>query len=204
MAKVNGPLFSLGASGQLAKALVYAIWKGRPYVREYVVPTNPNSLAQRGTRTTMSYLNERWSAMSQSDKDSWNTLAAADNISAFNAFVKYGLKSLGEGYSPSDNAAEARTAPTVQVDTMTISQTGPTVTGTVNLTGATPSDVTKIVVQLFESTAGYGESIVAYVTPNGTTAVNFEITGLNGSLTYSGQAYSVSETGGVGSQINPV
>jgi len=40
MAKVRGPLFSLGASGQLAKTLVYLSWKGLDTVREYVIPAS--------------------------------------------------------------------------------------------------------------------------------------------------------------------
>ncbi|KKM06256.1 hypothetical protein LCGC14_1745880, partial [marine sediment metagenome] len=46
MAKLKGPLFSLGASGQIAKALVYFPWKGLNLVREHVVPSNPNTTGQ--------------------------------------------------------------------------------------------------------------------------------------------------------------
>jgi len=46
MAKVKGPLFSLEASGALANTIVYSIWKGRPYVRELVTPSNPSSAGQ--------------------------------------------------------------------------------------------------------------------------------------------------------------
>lgn len=46
MAKLKGPLFSLGASQQLGKALVYFSWKGLNVVREYVVPANPKTTAQ--------------------------------------------------------------------------------------------------------------------------------------------------------------
>jgi len=51
MAKVNAPLFSFNASGQLAKSLVYGSWKGLDVVRSYVVPSNPKTadqLTQRG------------------------------------------------------------------------------------------------------------------------------------------------------------
>lgn len=54
MAKLKGPLFSLGASQQLGKALVFFPWKGLNVVREYVVPANPKSagqLTQRGYLT---------------------------------------------------------------------------------------------------------------------------------------------------------
>lgn len=50
MAKLNAPLFSFNASGQLAKALVYFGWKGLDVVRSYVVPTNPNTTAQATQR----------------------------------------------------------------------------------------------------------------------------------------------------------
>lgn len=46
MAKVIAPLFSMGASGKLAGALVYMTWKGIDDVRQYVIPTNPRSEKQ--------------------------------------------------------------------------------------------------------------------------------------------------------------
>lgn len=50
MAKLKGPLFSLGATSQLGKALVFFPWKGLNVVREYVVPANPNTLPQQYQR----------------------------------------------------------------------------------------------------------------------------------------------------------
>ena len=49
-AVLKGPLFSLGASGQLAKALVYFPWKGLNVVREYVIPANPQTDPQTTQR----------------------------------------------------------------------------------------------------------------------------------------------------------
>lgn len=46
MAKLKAPLLSLGASGQLAKTLVFFPWKGLNVAREYVVPSNPKTAAQ--------------------------------------------------------------------------------------------------------------------------------------------------------------
>ena len=46
MAKLKAPLMSLGASGQLGKALVFFGWKGLDVVREYVVPSNPDTTLQ--------------------------------------------------------------------------------------------------------------------------------------------------------------
>ena len=50
MAKLKAPLFSLGASGQLGKALVFFPWKGVNAVRTYVVPANPKTTGQTTQR----------------------------------------------------------------------------------------------------------------------------------------------------------
>ena len=50
MAKLKAPLLSLGASGQLGKALVFFGWKGLDVVREYVIPANPQTTAQTTQR----------------------------------------------------------------------------------------------------------------------------------------------------------
>jgi len=50
MAKVTGPLHSDGASGKLANSLVFATWKGVAYVRQYVIPSNPQSEGQGDQR----------------------------------------------------------------------------------------------------------------------------------------------------------
>jgi len=46
VAKLKAPLLSLGASGQLAKTLVFFGWKGLNVAREYVVPANPKTASQ--------------------------------------------------------------------------------------------------------------------------------------------------------------
>lgn len=56
MAKLRAPLFSFGASGKIAEALVYFPWKGLNVVREYVIPANPRTAPQteqRGHLTNM-------------------------------------------------------------------------------------------------------------------------------------------------------
>lgn len=56
MARTIAPLLSFDASGQIAHTQVYSSWKGRPYVRRYVIPGNPNSDAQKLTRRTFALL----------------------------------------------------------------------------------------------------------------------------------------------------
>lgn len=53
MAKLKAPLMSLGASGQLGKALVFFGWKGLDVVREYVIPSNPRTTGQTTQRDYM-------------------------------------------------------------------------------------------------------------------------------------------------------
>ena len=56
MAILKAPLMSLGAAGQLGKALVFFGWKGLNVVREYVIPANPQTsgqVTQRGHLTNM-------------------------------------------------------------------------------------------------------------------------------------------------------
>ena len=54
MAKVTGPLMSLEASGTIGDALTFSRWVGRPYVRRYSVPSNPQTLDQETHRNRFS------------------------------------------------------------------------------------------------------------------------------------------------------
>jgi hypothetical protein len=50
MAKVTGPLMSMGASGKLANSIVFFPWKGTNVVREWLKPANPQSSGQGDRR----------------------------------------------------------------------------------------------------------------------------------------------------------
>ena len=53
MAKVTGPLFSVEASGGYAGVIVFAKWKGRQYVRQLVIPSNPQTAGQEAARNAV-------------------------------------------------------------------------------------------------------------------------------------------------------
>ena len=53
MAKVTGPLMSMSASGKIADAIVFSIWKGTKYVRMWLKPSNPQSADQGNIRTIL-------------------------------------------------------------------------------------------------------------------------------------------------------
>ena len=110
MARVQGPLFSLGASGKLGGSIVFATWKGRAYVRELVRPTNPKTVKQLSVRAMMKFLSQQWAAIGATPQDTWDTLADAEVISKFNAFIKQNLKRwrnfLGIGQDNTPDAAD--------------------------------------------------------------------------------------------------
>ena len=92
MAKVKGPLFSLSASGQIAKTLVYGDWKGIDVVRKYVIPANPNTAAQQTQRGYFGNAVEDWhtDGFTAVDVVAWNLYALAQKVAAsgFNMLVK--------------------------------------------------------------------------------------------------------------------
>ena len=56
MVKITGPMMSLDAQGTLGDAITFAKWKGRPYVRQRVIPSNPKTGAQLGRRAMFKFL----------------------------------------------------------------------------------------------------------------------------------------------------
>jgi len=111
MAKLKAPLFSLGARGQLGKALVYFPWKGLNVVREYVIPANPDTLlqgVQRGYLGTMvDAIHAAQAAatfpLASVDQVAYAALASAKGkiMTWFNMAVKLGLDALrlSDGYT---------------------------------------------------------------------------------------------------------
>ncbi len=52
-AKVTGPLYSMGASGKIADAMVFFNWKGLNVVRQWIRPANPQSEDQGDQRLVL-------------------------------------------------------------------------------------------------------------------------------------------------------
>ena len=50
MAKVTGPLMSMTATGKLADTIVFFSWKGISVVRQWLIPSNPQSAGQGDIR----------------------------------------------------------------------------------------------------------------------------------------------------------
>lgn len=87
MAKPTAPLLSFGASGTLAKTMVYSKWKGRPYVRRHVIPANPQSTAQTLTRDAFASANSIWKIMGPLGIAPWDRFATGQVLTGRNAMM---------------------------------------------------------------------------------------------------------------------
>ena len=87
MAKVTAPLLSFGASGSLAKSLVYSKWKGRPYTRRHVIPANPQSVAQTLTRNAFASSNAIWKIGGTLLRAPWDRFATGQVLTGRNKFM---------------------------------------------------------------------------------------------------------------------
>jgi len=121
MVKVTAPCLSLGASGSIAGALVFSTWKGRPYVRELVKPSNPKSGGQVGVRAMFRFLSQIWAGLTSGNKATWESRADDSVISPFNAFMGYNQTRWRSFKAPSkeDPAAEASATPDAPTTTPT-------------------------------------------------------------------------------------
>lgn len=87
MAKVTAPLLSFGASGSLAKSLVYSKWKGRPYTRRHVIPANPQSTAQTLTRNAFASAGQIWKIGGPLLRAPWDRFAVGQVLTGRNKFM---------------------------------------------------------------------------------------------------------------------
>ena len=105
MVKVNAPMMSLDASGTLGNAITFSKWKGRNYVRERVIPSNPKSEAQTGRRAMFKFLAQTWDGLLTADKASWQTLADQLIASPFNAFISDAMTNWHNFLPPTMNSS---------------------------------------------------------------------------------------------------
>jgi len=121
MVKVLGPMMSFEASGTIGKIATFSKWKGRPYVRQRVVPSNPQSALQVSTRAILRFLSQAWIDIGSTPQGSWDDLAAAAQISPFNAYIGRNGSRFREFQSPSQTypAAETGTPAVATLDSAT-------------------------------------------------------------------------------------
>lgn len=135
MPDLTGPLFSLQASGTIAKTLTYSRWRGIKYARQRVVPANPNTTPQQNIRNVFKNLNYLWLYAP--------SIVVASNLAASmgqpytdrNLFIKRNAKNLYDddsydNFQPyaSTGGAPANPAPTITPtsSSLTVDWTAPT------------------------------------------------------------------------------
>jgi hypothetical protein len=150
MVKVYGPLMSFDASGTIAKTATFSKWKGRSYVRQRVVPANPKSALQVSVRAMLRFLSQHWASIGSTPKGTWDDLAAASQISPFNAYVGRNGSRWREFQAPSD-AYPATEDGTLPVAALTSATGGPSYID-VLLTLTTQNDCNGVI--LFRSPTG--------------------------------------------------
>jgi hypothetical protein len=94
LAVVSAPLLSFTARGQVAKTQVYSSWKGRPYVRRLVTPSNPRSTDQQTTRNTFSFLSSVWQIGPSDFRAPWTAYAKGLVMTDRNAFFSKNISTL--------------------------------------------------------------------------------------------------------------
>ena len=87
MAKTTAPLLSFGALGTIGKTAVFSKWKGRPYVRQYVIPGNPQTAGQTLTRNTFAFANSVWKIGGSLLRAPWDRFAVGQVLTGRNAFM---------------------------------------------------------------------------------------------------------------------
>jgi hypothetical protein len=89
MAKWKSVIFS-DIRNKLGEQVIFSMWKGRPYMRQYTVPANPQTAKQTGRRTYWSSavtLWQSWISLDADTKANWDAYALPELISGFNKFV---------------------------------------------------------------------------------------------------------------------
>jgi len=121
MAQVTGPLLSFDASGSVGGAITFAKWKGRPYVRQLVIPSNPKSDGQVAQRAMQKFLSQAWASIGDSNQATFEAIAAQNAYSPFNGYTSLNLKRWTDFNGPSQTATipAAGTNPVLGTATVT-------------------------------------------------------------------------------------
>ena len=87
MAKLSGPLMSLGARGSIAKTIVTSKWRGIAYARQHVIPANPKTTAQMFVRNMFAALREMWKVAPTVLQAPWDAFASGRQFLGMNKWV---------------------------------------------------------------------------------------------------------------------
>ncbi len=117
MAKVFGPLHSDSASGQHAKASVYASRKGQNVVRRYLIPKNPKTGFQGDQRLILGGTGRAVGAVKLTSPYS-DFLLASGLVTGIQTKQSYGVKRIIAEFMPDITSAEAELAELTALTTL--------------------------------------------------------------------------------------
>lgn len=175
MALVTGPLQSFDASGKVANSIVFAKWKGRNYVRQHVIPSNPKSPLQVGVRSMMAFLSRTWAGLGSTEKGSWEAPANAGIFSPFNAYCRANMDLWGRDLAPfQEYPQDLTTTPVALAD---LTPTGGVRSCSVSVTVGTNTNSWGIVICRSQSmgfTPSRANAIAVLAAGNGDTVVHLD------------------------------
>lgn len=87
MTTVVAPLLSFDARGKIADTMVFANWRGVPYVRRFVIPANPKTTAQVLTRDIFANLEMRWKQGGPLLRAVWDRFAVGQKFVGRNSYL---------------------------------------------------------------------------------------------------------------------
>ncbi len=186
MAKVTAPLLSFGASGSLAKSLVFATWRGIPYSRRHVVPSNPDTVDQQETRNTFAWLNNVWRYFPSEVTEVWDAYASGQPLTGRNGLIKLNLSDLRSQadltnfvFSPGAKSGPVAASATFTPgnDLVTVAATEPTLPA-----GWSVVEMVAAVIRQQDPQSGVLYTTTAAV--DVTTAYSVAVTGLASAQTY--------------------
>lgn len=102
MPKTTAPLLSFGASGQIAKSMVYSTWKGIGYVRRYAIPANPKTVKQMSNRSLWQMIGNAWLFAPAAIQNAFNAFAVGKPLTGRNKFFSENQQLLALDPPPAD------------------------------------------------------------------------------------------------------
>ena len=88
MAKIQGPLMSMSASGSIADAVTHRATKHGAVAQAKSKPTGPASEAQHRERLRFANAMHQWDSLTPEQRAPWEALATAHPLNDYKIFVR--------------------------------------------------------------------------------------------------------------------
>ena len=115
---------SLDASGTVAGTITFSKWKGRNYVRQRVIPANPQTAAQTGVRSSFAGAVDLWKKNQITLRGAFESQAEARGVSTFNAFTGAVQRQYSKGFGAANTPTPSNEAPAAPATAVNLSVEG--------------------------------------------------------------------------------